>query len=306
MSSSAIFVLDVKGKVLISRNYRGDNIDMAVIDKFMPLLMEREEEGLVTPILQTSETTFAYIKTNNLYIVSTTPRNKNVNIALVFVFLHKIAQVFVEYFKELEEESIRDNFVIIYELLDELIDFGYPQTTDSKILQEYITQEGHKLELQPRIPVAVTNAVSWRSEGIKYRKNEVFLDVIESVNLLANANGNVLRSEIVGAIKMRVYLSGMPELRLGLNDKVLFESTGRGKSKSVELEDVKFHQCVRLSRFENDRTISFIPPDGEFELMSYRLNTHVSALNNPNLPEPLFIMCNYTPGQTTDMDRIGY
>ena len=29
-------------------------------------------------------------------------------------------------------------------------------------------------------------------------------------------------------------------------------------------------------RFENDRTISFIPPDGEFELMSYRLNTHVS------------------------------
>lgn len=47
------------------------------------------------------------------------------------------------------------------------------------------------------------------------------------------------------------------------------------KSKTVELEDVKFHQCVRLSRFENDRTISFIPPDGESELMSYRLNTTV-------------------------------
>ena len=36
----------------------------------------------------------------------------------------------------------------------------------------------------------------------------------------------MLRSEIVGAIKMRVYLSGMPELRLGLNDKILFEATG--------------------------------------------------------------------------------
>lgn len=32
--------------------------------------------------------------------------------------------------------------------------------------------------------MAVTNAVSWRSEGIRYRKNEVFLDVIESVNML--------------------------------------------------------------------------------------------------------------------------
>ena len=50
------------------------------------------------------------------------------------------------------------------------------------------------------------------------------------------------------------------------------------KGKAIEMEDVKFHQCVRLSRFENDRTISFIPPDGEFELMSYRLNTQVSFL----------------------------
>lgn len=71
----------------------------------------------------------------------------------------------------------------------------------------------------------------------------------------------------------------MPELRLGLNDKVMFESTGRtSRGKAIEMEDVKFHQCVRLSRFENDRTISFIPPDGEFELMSYRLGTPVKPL----------------------------
>ena len=85
-----------------------------------------------------------------------------------------------------------------------------------QILQEYITQESHKLEVtEVRPPSTVTNAVSWRSEGVKYRKNEVFLDVVESIDLLVSATGNVLRSEIVGAIKMRVYLSGMPELRLG-------------------------------------------------------------------------------------------
>ena len=103
--------------------------------------------------------------------------------------------------------------------------------------------------------------------------------MVESLNLLVSANGNVLRSEILGAVKMKCYLSGMPELRLGLNDKAMFESTGRAtRGKAVEMEDVKFHQCVRLSRFENDRTISFIPPDGEFELMSYRLNTQVKPL----------------------------
>ncbi|XP_007107325.1 AP-1 complex subunit mu-2 isoform X3 [Physeter macrocephalus] len=277
MSASAVFILDVKGKPLISRNYKGD-VPMSEIEHFMSLLMQREEEGALAPLMSHGRVHFLWIKYSNLYLVATTL--KNANASLVYSFLYKTVEVFSEYFKELEEESIRDNFVIVYELLDELMDFGFPQTTDSKILQEYITQQGNKLETgKSRVPPTVTNAVSWRSEGIKYKKNEVFIDVIESVNLLVNANGSVLLSEIVGTIKLKVFLSGMPELRLGLNDRVLFELTGLpgSKNKSVELEDVKFHQCVRLSRFDNDRTISFIPPDGDFELMSYRLSTQAKG-----------------------------
>ncbi|UKZ46110.1 AP-1 complex subunit mu-1-Iike [Trichoderma virens] len=257
--ASAIFFLDLKGKTLLARNYRGD-IPMSAVEKFPVLLSEAEEESsAVPPCFSHEGINYLYIRHNNLYLLALTKRNTNA--AGILLFLHKVVEVFTEYFKALEEESIRDNFVVIYELLDEMMDFGYPQTTESKILQEYITQESHKLEIQARPPIAVTNAVSWRSEGIRYRKNEVFLDVVESLNLLVSANGNVLRSEILGAIKMKCYLSGMPELRLGLNDKVMFETTGRStRGKAIEMEDVKFHQCVRLSRFENDRTISFIPP----------------------------------------------
>ena len=46
----------------------------------------------------------------------------------------------------------------------------------------------------------------------------------------------------------------------------------------IELEDIKFHQCVRLNKFEAERLITFIPPDGEFDLMSYRVDTHVKPL----------------------------
>jgi AP-1 complex subunit mu len=276
MVASAIFILDGKGKVLISRNYRGD-IPMTAIERFPKLLAEQEEDNTVTPVIQDENVTFVFIKHSNIYVVSTT--NKNSNSMMLISFMHSFCRVLTQYFTTLEEESIRDNFVVIYELMDELIDYGYPQFTDSKILQEFITQDSHKLAVQVRPPATVTNAVSWRSEGISYRKNECFLDVVESLNLLVSASGQVLHSEIVGQIKMRVYLSGMPELRLGLNDKILFESTGRqGRQKSVDLEDVKFHQCVRLSRFQSDRTISFIPPDGEFELMNYRLSTHVKPL----------------------------
>jgi AP-1 complex subunit mu len=55
----------------------------------------------------------------------------------LYSFSHRtLSQVFKDYFGELEEESIRDNFVVVYELLDETMDFGYPQTCESKILRE--------------------------------------------------------------------------------------------------------------------------------------------------------------------------
>ena len=51
----------------------------------------------------------------------------------------------------------------------------------------YIIQEGNKLETgQVKVPMNVTNAVHWRGENINYRKNEVFLDVIENVDLLVS------------------------------------------------------------------------------------------------------------------------
>ena len=56
--------------------------------------------------------------------------------------MHKLCQVFAEYFKEVEEESIRDNFVIVYELLDEVMDYGSPQFTDSKVRLKNIKIDG--------------------------------------------------------------------------------------------------------------------------------------------------------------------
>ena len=129
------------------------------------------------------------------------------------------------------------------------------------------------------VPTAASNVVSWRTDGVKHQKNEIFLDVVEKLNILISNNGNVLRSEILGTVRMRSSLSGMPELKLGLNDKTLFEMTGKqSRNKLIELEDIKFHQCVRLNKFDTERLITFIPPDGEFDLMSYRVDTHVKPL----------------------------
>jgi AP-1 complex subunit mu len=67
---------------------------------------------------------------------------------MMLSYLQKLSEVLLDYFTDLEEESIRDNFATIYELLDEMMDNGYPQTTESKVMSEFIKTE--KLELNTK------------------------------------------------------------------------------------------------------------------------------------------------------------
>jgi len=276
--ASGIFFIDAKGKVLLSRNYRAD-VSMSVAEHFTRRVLTDDENDM-KPVFQEGPYTYVYIKYNSLYIMAVT--NKNANVMVILNFLYLVVSVLKDYFNELEEESIKDNFVIIYELLDEMMDFGYPQATNTKTLKTFIQAgEAHKVEkkkLAENVTGMLTGATPWRAEGIKHKKNEIFLDVIEKLNLLVASNGTVLHSEIMGTVKMKSYLSGMPELKLGLNDKILMQNRGRTRGKSVEMDDIRFHQCVRLSRFESNRTISFIPPDGPFDFMQYRLTTKVRPL----------------------------
>jgi AP-2 complex subunit mu-1 len=59
----------------------------------------------------------------------------------------------------------------------------------------YITTEVVKseraVEDSSKITIQATGATSWRRSDIKYRKNEAFIDVIESVNLLISNTGEL-------------------------------------------------------------------------------------------------------------------
>lgn len=95
------------------------------------------------PVFTDKDITYIWIKVNNIYMVSVAKGNPNV--AMVLTFLYKIRDCFISYFKALEDESLRDNFVITYELLDEMMDHGYPQITEEKVLHEYIKTEANKM-----------------------------------------------------------------------------------------------------------------------------------------------------------------
>lgn len=81
----------------------------------------------------------------------------------------------------------------------------------------------------------------------------------------------------------RLFLKTLEEVNISIGVVYLNLMIKATRSRTVDLDDIKFHQCVRLTRFENERTISFIPPDGDFELMSYRLEMNVLDKTCDNL-----------------------
>lgn len=231
------------------------------------------------------------MKVAGLLFVATT--RANVSPSLVLELLQRIARVIKDYLGVLNEDSLRKNFVLVYELLDEVIDFGYPQTTSTEVLKSYIFNEPHVVDTRvpplgpaamfmqstKRMPgTAVTKSVVANEPGGRKRE-EIFVDIIEKISVTFSSSGYILTSEIDGTIQMKSYLSGNPEIRLALNEDLNIGKNGASvydyRSSSgggaVVLDDCNFHESVHLDSFDMDRTLSLVPPDGEFPVMNYRM-----------------------------------
>ena len=80
---------------------------------------------------------------------------------------------------------------------------------------------------------------------------------------------------------------GCDDADIGMQYHTRLHRGGTNARASIAIDDCTFHQCVKLSKFETERSISFIPPDGEFELMRYVIVTlshpHTVTPSHPHL-----------------------
>eukprot|EP01122_Echinamoeba_exundans_P005661 TRINITY_DN1581_c0_g1_i2.p1 TRINITY_DN1581_c0_g1~~TRINITY_DN1581_c0_g1_i2.p1 ORF type:complete len:393 (+),score=84.48 TRINITY_DN1581_c0_g1_i2:79-1257(+) len=277
-----ILVVNQVGDAFVQKYYR-DEVSTNAPEAFRYSVIAAKDTR--SPIKSIAGTSFLYIQENDLYFVAVS--RHNVDSIAVFELLHKLVKLLKSYFGGyIDEEVLRKNFILVYELLDEILDYGYAQITEPDALKLWVTQKGEisaeKLQKNlTKITARTTGAMPWRGDDIKYKKNEVYLDVIESVNLLMSTQGNILQADVSGKIVMKAYLTGMPECKFGINDRLLLANEAKtGKARTarangIALEDVTLHPCVRLGKFESERTVSFVPPDGEFELMSYRITENI-------------------------------
>lgn len=227
-----------------------------------------------------------------IYFVATA--RHNVSPSMVFDVLYRMMKVFRDYCGVLSEEAIRKNFVLIYEVIDEVIDNGHAQLVTTEAIRPFIVNEpvlvtDNKKSKTPQPKKSTWKPSFFKSSTVsstaitkpiqkldhkKSKKNEIFVDIFEKLTVLFNANGVVLNSSIDGVIQMKSYLQGNPELRLVLNNDL---SVGKGGGAGVCLDDTNFHECVDLRDFEAMKTLTIQPPDGEFLVMNYRVNSEFTA-----------------------------
>lgn len=104
------FVLH-NGEILIVFLY----FSRPVVDAFRVHVIHARS-AVRSPVTNIARTSYFHTKRGNIWIVAAT--RQNVNAALVFEFLTKTVEVLESYFGRVTEDSVKSNFVLIYELLD--------------------------------------------------------------------------------------------------------------------------------------------------------------------------------------------
>ena len=275
MSISQLFILSRRGDSIIYRDFRRDIKKSN--DIFFRNVNLYSEEEIAPPLFNVEGINFIYIKTEDLYIVISTLDNSSPNYYLEI--LDRVIKVIKDHIGDLTEETIRKNFVLIYEIIDEMIDFGYPQLSDTEQVKKFVFTEPI-VELKNNTLKEMFNRNTKSNESAKKSitvtndeksKNEIYVDIIEKVTCLFSRNGTIISSGIDGCIKMKSYLKNSPELRIVLSDDVIIGKCAYNAGR-MELAGYNFCPGVRARDFETQRTLYIIPPEGEFTLMNYRIN----------------------------------
>lgn len=279
---NSLFIINNLGEVFMERHWKSV-VSRSVCDYFFDAQSKVSSPADIPPVIQTPHFYIISIYRNKLHFLAVLQSEGPP--LFVIEFLHRVVDVLTDYLGECSEVKIKDHYVIVYELLEEMVDNGFPLVTECNVLKELIHPPSLVRDIvrpltgesgvSTTLPKGQLSNVPWRRAGVRYTNNEIFLDMIEEVDAIIDKTGTTILSEIHGRIEANCRLSGMPDLTLSFINPRL-------------LDDVSFHPCVRFKRWEVEKVFSFVPPDGRFQLVTYQLG------NQSQVSLPVFVAPTFT------------
>ena len=247
-----VFVVSNELMPIISK-YQETPDSNEIVDTVLKWVRIGQDPNFFKPIVHTENFNICMKQSGEVWIaivVSGDPQ------AMLFVsYLNKIEELLHQYVeKPLTEFGVKDNFVNIYRVIDVFMDNNFPLCDDFNSLLQFIPlkENGEK---------ATLNAISpWRANGITYRKQSIAFNVTEFVDYSISSTGKVQNYQIRGEVDAKAELNGSPRCSFSFRNSPLFD-------------DICFHRCVDQNAYFATKRVEFVPPQGEFHLLNYRIQT---------------------------------
>ncbi|KAF8665587.1 hypothetical protein AX16_000044 [Volvariella volvacea WC 439] len=299
MGIDGLIFLDNTGRPIIQSGFRASSTAYPLlhVDAYNNACAKAQHGANVDPVLYVQSyggvdgpSACCHVPCGDMRLLC--PISGDVDPLYAFAFLQTFIEILQEYFGSLSAATLKENFDVAYQLLEETLDSGgHPLTTSPNVLRDIVLPPSLWTKLlnvagASNFTSAInagsagplsgpfSSPVPWRKAGLRYANNEVYFDVVEEIKAIVNKHGTTLSSNVWGKIETNARLSGTPDCTLTF-------------SNSHILTDCAFHPCVRLQRWNKDKALSFIPPDGRFTLMEYRYNPNASSNSAARFNTPL-------------------
>ncbi|KAI4932548.1 hypothetical protein J4E85_002946 [Alternaria conjuncta] len=232
------------------------------------------------------------------------PASADTDPLAVLTFLHRLTDVLEDFLgSPLLASKIEGNYDVVAQLLSEMVDGGIIANTEPNALRDVVEAPNLLKSLlggvglpsstpsslapsatgafglgggraSPRLGPSPTSSqtgspVPWRRANVRHTSNEMYVDIVETLEVTLSPSGRPLAAMANGTIAFTAKVSGIPDLILHLG-------CAGGIQNAVSLP--VFHPCVRLNQWKaRPGELSFVPPDGRFVLAGYEVDLLGSA-----------------------------
>lgn len=190
MAVLTIGLSSLAGRHTVFEKHWREPIPRSVVDEFWAELQKQGGPNCAPPATSAGKFVMMHAARGQLLLVGALARD--VPAYLVIELLDRVGGLLELYLKELNEDALRANFVTVYQLLDEIIDNGFPLHTEPNVLQELVMQPG-KMEsmmasvtgashVRGALPESTSSIAPWRRSGVRYAANELYLDLVERLD----------------------------------------------------------------------------------------------------------------------------
>ncbi|KAL0237408.1 hypothetical protein PCE1_000805 [Barthelona sp. PCE] len=267
MIIGAFVIAKSNGDLMLQKSLTPD-LSNEIVSLFWRKLAESNNYEELPLILEFNQFQIIHIPVNSLYfLVAAQNETDVVSCISFFEMFNEIVKS--RFSHTLTQELINKEYITLMLLLDEML-FGDIMITDSNQLLELYpskessasTREPEGFEVQTRCPSLVSNSsahIPWRRQNVSHDKNKALVDVVERYDAVIDSHGIVTFSSVNGNIAINSLLSGQPDVLLRLKNPSCISSAS-------------FHPSVRYIKWQSQRVLSFVPPDGKFSVMRYQIN----------------------------------